>query len=109
MLTAAPSSASLTPGEQVAQRTITAYTLTPQQLHRSEGLHSAGLVLSLASTLLGLAVLAALIAVRFGPKLQRVAECVSQKRLLQSAIFVPALLFTYSIFQLPLELYGHHI
>jgi len=106
---AATSPAQLTPGELVAQRTITAYTLTPQQLHRAEGLHRAGLVLSLASTFLGLAVLAVLIAVRFGPKLQRVAECVSKKRLVQAAIFVPALLLTLSIFQLPLEIYGHHI
>jgi len=107
MPTATP--ATLTPGEAVARRTITAYTLTPQQLRRAEGLHRTNLVLSLASTVLGFAVLAALIAVRFGPKLQRVAECISRKRLLQAAIFVPAVLLTVSLFQLPLELYGHHI
>ena len=107
MPSAAP--APLTPGQAVARRTITAYTLTPQQLRRSEGLHRADLVLSLASTVFGFTVLAALIAVRFGPKLQRIAECISKKRLLQAAIFVPALLLTLSLFQLPLELYGHHI
>jgi Zn-dependent protease with chaperone function len=104
-----PTAAPLTPGELVAQRPITAYTLTPQQLQRSEGLHRAGLVLSLASTFLGFAVLATLISVRFGPKLQRVAECLTKKRLLQAVIFVPALQLTYSIFHLPLEFYGHHI
>jgi len=104
-----PTPAPLTPGELVAQRTITAYTLTPQQLHRAEGLHRAGLVLSLASTLLGFAVLAAFIAIRFGPKLQRVAESVSKNRLLQAAIFVPTLLLTLSILQFPLEIYGHHL
>ena len=92
MPTAATVSAPLTPGELAAQHPITAYTLTPQQLHRAEGLHRAGLVLSFASTLFGFAVLAVLIAVRFGPKLQRVAECITKKRLLQAAIFVPALL-----------------
>ena len=109
MPTAASSRTPLTPGELVAQHPVTAYTLTPQQMQRSIGLHRAGLVLSFGSTFFGFAVLAALIAVRFGPKLQRVVESISKKRLLQAAIFVPALLFTYSVFQLPLELYGHHI
>jgi STE24 endopeptidase len=113
MPTAATSPAPLTPGEAVAQRTITAYALTPQQLRRSEGLHRANLVLSLGSTVFGFAVLAALIAVRFGPRVQRVAECVSgstsKSRFVQAAIFVPALLLTLATFQLPLQLYGHHI
>ncbi len=109
MANAATVSSPLTPGELVAQHPVTAYTLTPQQMQRSIGLHRAGLVLSFASTFFGFAILAVLIAVRFGPKLQRVAECASKKGLLQAAIFVPALLFTYSIFQLPLEVYGHHI
>lgn len=105
----APTPATLTPGEAVAQRTITAYTLTPEQLHKSQALHRTSLVLSLASTLLAFAVLAALILVRFAPKVQRVAECISRKRLVQAAIVVPALLLTLSITQLPLELYAHHI
>jgi Zn-dependent protease with chaperone function len=108
-MTAPPTPASPTPGELVAQRTITAYTLTSQQLHRAEGLHRTSLVLSLASAFLGFAVLAALIAARFGPKLQSVAESLTKKRVLQAAIFVPALLLTLSILQLPLEIYGHHI
>ncbi len=101
--------ARLSPGEAVAQRTITAYTLTPEQLRRSEALHRTGVVLSLASTALGFAVLVALIYVRFGPKLQRVAESVSTRRLVQALIFVPALLLTLSLFELPLEVYGQHI
>jgi Zn-dependent protease with chaperone function len=97
------------PGELVAQRTITAYTLTPEQLRKSQALHRTGVVLSLASTLFGLAVLAALIAVRFGPKLQRVVESISARRWLQAFVFVPVLLLTLSCFDLPLQLYGHHI
>jgi STE24 endopeptidase len=116
-----PTPAPLTPGEAVARRTITAYTLAPQQLHRSQGLHRINLVLSLASALLCLVVLAVLIAVRFGPRLQRVVERISgpnpgprpgpnsKPRLVQAFLFVPALLFTLAIFQLPLEIYGHHI
>jgi Zn-dependent protease with chaperone function len=101
--------AHLSPGELVAQRTITAYTLTPEQLHKSEGLHRTSLVLSLASTILGIAVLVALIAFRFAPKLQRVVESISKRRFVQVIIFVPALLLTLSFFDLPLSIYGHHI
>jgi Zn-dependent protease with chaperone function len=107
---AAPSpAATLTPGELVAQRTITAYTLTPAQLQKSEALHRTGLAFSLASTLFGLAVLVALIAVRFGPKVQRVVESISRRRFTQAAIFVPALLLTLRLLEFPLDVYGQHI
>ena len=67
------------------------------------------MVLSLASTVLGLAVLAALIAMRFGPKVQRVVESISKRRLIQALLFIPGLLLTLAFFELPLEIYGHHI
>ena len=109
MPTTASPAAKISPGEAVAQRTVSAYTLTPEQLRKSEGLHRTNVVLSLASTIFGLAVLVALVAVRFGPKVQRVAESISSKRLVQALIFVPALLLTIAFFQLPLDIYGHHI
>ena len=101
--------APLTPGELVAQRTITAYTLAPAQLRKSEALHRTGICLSLASTVLGIAVLVALIALRFAPKLQRVVESISRSRFLQALILIPALLLILACCQMPLELYGHHI
>jgi STE24 endopeptidase len=103
------STALLSPGEVIAQRTITAYTLTPEQLHKSEGLHRTNVGLSLTSTIFGLAVLVALIAIRFAPKVQRVVQCISKRRFVQAAIFVPVLLLTLSFFELPLDIYGHHI
>ena len=109
MPTPASPAATLTPGEVIAQHTVTAYTLTPDQLRKSEGLHRTDVVLSLASTVLGLAVLAALIAMRFGPKVQRVVESISKQRLIQAALFIPGLLLTLAFFELPLEIYGHHI
>ena len=104
-----PPAAPLTPGELVAQRTITAYTLAPAQLRKSEALHRTGICLSLASTVLGIAVLVALIALRFAPKLQRVVESISRRRFLQALILIPALLLILACCQMPLELYGHHI
>ena len=120
-----PNATQLTPGEAVARRTITAYTLTPEQLRKSEALHRIGLELSLASTLLDFAVLAALIAARFVPRLQGLIQRLPEricpqsaekgqiggpkKRFLQAAIIVPALLLVLSIFQLPLRIYGHRI
>jgi Zn-dependent protease with chaperone function len=109
MPTTANSPASLSPGEVIAQHTITAYTLTSEQLRQSEGLHRTSVVLSFTSTIFGLAVLVALIALRFAPKVQRVTECISKRRFVQALIFVPGLLLTLSCFELPLEIYGHHI
>jgi len=99
----------LSPGEEIAQHTVKAYTLTPEQLRKSEGLHRTNVVLSLTSTVFGLAVLVVLIATRFAPKVQRVVESISKKRFLQALIFVPVLFLTLSLFELPLEMYGHHI
>lgn len=103
------STAKLSPGEVVAQRTVTRYTLTQEQLRKSEGLHRTNVVLSLTSTAFGLAVLGALIATRFAPKVQRVAEAISRKRFVQAAIFVPGLLLTLALVELPLNIYGHHV
>ena len=108
-----PNATQLTPGEAVAQRTITAYTLTPEHLRKSQALHRMDVGLSLASTLLDFAVLAALISVRFVPGLQRLVqrlpERVAKKRFVQAAIFVCAVLLILSAFQLPIRIYGHHI
>ncbi len=109
MPTPANPAAASTPGEAVAQRTITTYTLAPAQLRKAEGLHRTHLLLELASTALGIAVLVALIALRFAPKLQRVVESISRRRILQALIFVPVLLLVLACLQLPLELYGHHV
>jgi Zn-dependent protease with chaperone function len=108
MPTIASSAARLSPGEEVAQHTVKAYTLTPEQLRKSEGLHRTSVVLSLTSTVFGIALLALLIATRFAPKVQRVVESVTKKRFLQALIFVPVLFFALSLFELPLEIYGHH-
>jgi Zn-dependent protease with chaperone function len=66
-------------------------------------------VLSFGSTIFGIVVLVALIAVRFAPKLQRVVESVSRRRFVQAVILIPVLLLTLAFFELPLDIYGHHI
>jgi Zn-dependent protease with chaperone function len=109
MTTTASPAVKLSPGEEIAQHTVKAYTLTPEQLRKSEGLHRTNVVLSLSSTIFGLAVLVVLVATRFAPKVQRVVESISRKRFWQALMFVPALFLTLSLFQLPLEIYGHHI
>jgi len=101
--------AKLSPGEVVAQRTITGYTLTPAQLRKSEALHRQSLALNFGSIFFSLAVLVVLLTVRFGPKVQRVAEAVSRKRLVQAFICVPTLLLMLALFDLPFAIYAHHI
>jgi len=108
-----PNATQLTPGEAVAQRTITAYTLAPEQLRKSEALHRIDIGLTLASTLLEFAVLAALIAVRFVPRLRKLVEglpqAIARNGFVQAAIIVPAVMLTLSILQLPIQIYGHRI
>ncbi len=108
-----PNATPLTPGEAVAQRTITAYTLTPEQFRKSEALHRIDVGLTLVSTLLEFAVLAAIIGVRFVPRLQRLVArlpgSIANKRFVQAAIFVSAVMLILSGFQFPLRIYSHHI
>jgi len=107
--TATSPAAPLTPGEAVARQTITAYTLTPEQLERAHALYRTRVTLSFASSLLGLAVLAALVWWRFGPRMQRLAERLSRRRLLQAAVVVSALQLVLALAQLPLNLYAHRV
>jgi Zn-dependent protease with chaperone function len=104
-----PATNVLSPGEQVAQRTITTYTLTPAQLRQSEGLYRTGIVLSFAYPALELAIVAAILWTRFGARLQRLAERASRNRFVQACIFVPLLIILISVLEMPLEMYSHHL
>jgi Zn-dependent protease with chaperone function len=104
-----PDAKVLSPGEQVAQRTITTYTLTPAQMVKSEGLYRTGIVLSFAYPALELAIVAAILWTRFGSRLQRLAERASRNRFVQACIFVPLLLLLFNLLELPLEIYSHHL
>jgi Zn-dependent protease with chaperone function len=99
----------LTPGEAVAQRTITAYTLTPEQLRKAEALHRTALTLSLSSTLLTLAVLAVTVCFRIGPRLARAAERLSRRRFVQACFVAPALLLVLFLLDLPIAACGHAV
>jgi Zn-dependent protease with chaperone function len=72
-------------------------------------LHRVSLALDFGSIFFSLAVLVVLLAARFGPKVQRVAEAISRRRLVQAFIFVPTLLLTLALFDLPFAIYAHHI
>lgn len=99
----------LTPGEAVATRTITAYTLAPAELKKAEALEHAGVTLWLGSTAFTLAALVAMIALRFVPRVQRLAERISRWRLVQAAIVVPAVMLVLWLAELPLGIWGHHL
>ncbi len=104
-----PNAKVLSPGEQVAQRTITSYTLTPAQMVKSEGLYRTGIVLSFAYPALELAIVVAILWTRFGARLQRLAERASRNRFVQACVFVPLLMLVFSLLELPLEMYSHHL
>jgi Zn-dependent protease with chaperone function len=99
----------LTPGEAVAQRTITGYTLTPEQMQKAEALHRTGLVLSLSSTFLTMAVLAAMVWFRIGPRLARASRRLSRFSFVQACVVVALLLLVLFFVELPFSVYGHSV
>lgn len=99
----------MTPGEAVAQRTITAYTLTPEQMHQAEGLHRTRVVLTLADTILSLLVMLALIVARVAPRLERWAQRLCPRRVVQAIVYFPAFFLLLAVIGLPLEIYGQHV
>ena len=99
----------LTPGEAVAQHPVTAYTLTPEQLHKAEGLHRTRTVLMISDAVLGLLFMLVLIGGRVAPRLERWARGISGKRFVQALVYFPAILLLLGVAELPLLIYGHHV
>ena len=96
--------------EQKAPTTQTAeYTLPPDKLAKSKALYQLGGKLRIIDTVYGLLVLLALLYFGIAAKYRDWAEKASSKRLVQALVFVPLLMLTITVLDLPLNVYGHHI
>jgi Zn-dependent protease with chaperone function len=104
----APQQTNSAPSAAVQQR-ITAYTLPPDKLEKAEALYHLGRKFRLIVPLYSLLVLLAVLYWGIGARYCDWAEHVSRWRILQALIFVPLLLLTLSIADLPFRIYGHHI
>ena len=102
--------ASPMPSMQSAPRTeTTQYTLPPDKLAKSKALYDLRGKLGIFDTLYGLAILLGLLYLGVAARYRDWAERVSRFRLVQAFIFVPLVLITISILQLPLDAYQQKI
>ncbi|MGH9366478.1 MAG: M48 family metallopeptidase [Thermoanaerobaculia bacterium] len=85
------------------------YTLTPEKYQKAIAYAKARYRLHFAAFAYGLSVLLLLVALRLPPKYRDWAERGSRRRFGQVAIFVPLLLFTQGVLELPVGAYRHRL
>jgi Zn-dependent protease with chaperone function len=88
---------------------VARYELPLDVAHRAESLAVAAHIRDVAGIVYGLAVLAALVRFRVGPRYQRLAERVTKRRLVQSLVFAPLFVVTYAVLDLPEAIASHAI
>jgi STE24 endopeptidase len=108
---AASPAASATPVaiQGAPQAQTTEYTLPPDKLAKSKALYDLRGKLQIVGTLYGFLVLLGLLYFGVAAKYCDWAERVSNRRFLQALVFVPLLLLTLTLLQLPLDAYQQSI
>ncbi|MGE5414042.1 MAG: M48 family metallopeptidase [Syntrophomonadaceae bacterium] len=87
----------------------TTYHLSPDKLAQAIAYARARYRLHFAAFAWSCVVLLAIIALRLGPRFRDRAERASRRRFAQAAVFVPLLLVTQTVLELPTAAYGHHL
>jgi STE24 endopeptidase len=85
------------------------YTLSEDRYEKAVAYSRAGYTLYFVSYLVSLAVLLLLLRLGMAAKFRDVAERVTGRRWLQGLVFVPLLILTSDIFDLPVRLYWHSL
>jgi STE24 endopeptidase len=98
-----------TPGVSATPAPPTSYTLTPEKYQKAIAYARARYGLHFLSFLWSVLVLLVIVALRLAPRFRDWAERVSKRRFWQAAVFVPLLLLTESVLELPTGIYGQHI
>lgn len=106
-----------TPTEQASQpsepmiqkQEVKTYTLPPEKYEKAVAYSRMQYRLHFIGIGYALLLLWVLISLQVGTKFRGVAERVSQRRFVQAIVFVPLLLLTFDVFQLPLDAYRHHL
>lgn len=88
---------------------ITDYRLPPEQMRKAEALYQTETVLLVVGSLYGIAALLLVLYLRIGSRYRDIAEKASSRRFVQALVFVPLMVLTLSILDLPLGVYGHHL
>ena len=85
------------------------YKLSPEKREKAIAYARARYRLHFVSFLWSVLVLVAIIALRLGPRFRDRAESLSRRRFWQAAVFVPLLLVTQTVLELPTAAYGQHL
>jgi STE24 endopeptidase len=88
---------------------VTAYTLPPDLYRKARNLSKIRFRLALIGFVYGLVVLWLILHWRLAPQYRNWAEAFSSRRLLQSLLFSPLLLFSVAALTLPLDVYGEWV
>jgi STE24 endopeptidase len=83
------------------------YTLSQDRYEKAVALSRAEYILYFVSSILIVAVLWMLLRLGGAAKFRDIAEGVSGRRILQGMVFVPLLIVTLDLFDLPVHVYGH--
>lgn len=89
--------------------TVTQYTLPPDKLAQSTALYHTRITLLIAGSLWSLLVLLGILRWHVAARFRDWARAVSRFRFVQAWIFVPLLLLTMAVFDLPFDMYSHHV
>jgi STE24 endopeptidase len=90
-------------------RVIAGYTLQPDQLAKATMLHRVRVRLMIGEIAFGLVLLIAFLYGRVGPRIRDLAGHITKRVGFQGLIYAPLLLLTLIVFQLPIDMYGHHL
>jgi len=86
-----------------------AYTLSPEKREKAIAYARARYGLHFISFLWSALILVAIIGMRLAPRFRDRAEAVSGRPFWQATVFVPLLLVTQSVLEMPAAAYGHHL
>ncbi len=92
-----------------AEPTITHYSLPPDKLEKAEALYHTRVVLFLAGSVYGFVILLGFLRFNVGPGFRSIAERISRFRFVQAYIFVPLILLTLAVLNLPFDVYSQHV
>jgi STE24 endopeptidase len=98
-----------TPGASAPTSAAASYTLTPEQREKAVAYAKARYSLHFVAFLWSVAVLAAILAFRLGPRFRDVAESATRRRFWQATIFVPLLFGVQAVLELPTGVYGQSL
>lgn len=105
----APDQASQTASPVIQKQDVKTYTLPPEKYEKAVTYSKIRYRLHFIGVAYALIVLFAMVSMRVAPRFRNLAERVSRRRFVQAIVFVPLVLLTFDLVQLPLDAYGHRL